>query len=243
MLKKIKIFNTRIDEYKNNELLSKINDAIDGKIQIIVSYATADILNKIKSHNGLEDLLNYFDIIHPDGIGVYIASKILYCRKGFNNRFTGSDFYPYLIQEGLKNNWSFFFFGDTEATLSKLKANTNLNIKGYFSGYNFNPELIIQDINSANPEILVVGLGFPNQEKWIIKNKNNLNANVILAVGDGIKVFAGTKKRGGKFIQILGLEWLVRLINNPSLYWKRYLIGIPLFLFRVIKYKLSLVFK
>ena len=58
-----------------------------------------------------------------------------------------------------------------------------------------------------------------------------------MSVGDGIKVFAGTKKRGPKFLQKIGLEWIVRLFFEPKRLWKRYFIGIPLFIFRVIKYK------
>jgi N-acetylglucosaminyldiphosphoundecaprenol N-acetyl-beta-D-mannosaminyltransferase len=61
--------------------------------------------------------------------------------------------------------------------------------------------------------------------------------NVIIAVGDGIKVFAGNKRRGPKILQKLGLEWFVRFIFEPKRLWKRYLFGIPLFIFRVIKFK------
>jgi N-acetylglucosaminyldiphosphoundecaprenol N-acetyl-beta-D-mannosaminyltransferase len=180
--------------------------------------------------------------VHPDGIGVFLASKFLYGKNGFTKRITGSDFYIELIKGSLKNNWSFFFFGDTDETLSKIsKTNPDLFVKGFCNGFNFNNDKLIKDINTAKPDILIVGLGSPKQEDWIVTNRDNVNAKVIVAVGDGIKVFAGTKKRGTKLVRILGLEWFVRLINEPKRLWKRYLIGIPLFIFRILYYKFRLI--
>ncbi|MEJ2613977.1 MAG: WecB/TagA/CpsF family glycosyltransferase [Ignavibacteriaceae bacterium] len=110
---------------------------------------------------------------------------------------------------------------------------------GYQDGYNIENEKLIEKINDLLPDILIVGLGCPKQEEWIVKFKDYLNVKIILAVGDGIKVFAGTKIRGSNLFRTSGLEWFIRLITNPSRYWKRYLLGIPLFIIRVIKFKLS----
>ena len=82
------------------------------------------------------------------------------------------------------------------ATLEKIKyANPKLTISGQHHGDNFNDEDIIREINSSKPDILIVGLGFPEQEIWILKNHSNIDCKVIIAVGEGIKVFAGTKIR------------------------------------------------
>lgn len=220
-------------------LKNYIAENIQSNNKILLSYTTINSVN-IAYNNNIKDLFNHFDIIHPDGIGIYLASKFIYGKNGFKNRFTGSDFYPLLIEEGIKRNWKFFLFGDTLETLLKaVEKNKTLNICGYENGYNFDDDDVIKKINYSAPDILVVGLGCPKQEEWIVKFKDTLNAKIILAVGDGIKIFAGTKKRGFNIFRILGLEWFIRLINNPKKYWKRYLIGIPLFSYRVIKYKLS----
>jgi N-acetylglucosaminyldiphosphoundecaprenol N-acetyl-beta-D-mannosaminyltransferase len=86
---------------------------------------------------------------------------------------------------------------------------------------------------------LIIGLGQPLQEKWINDNHAQLNASVLIAVGDGIKVFAGEKRRGPLFMRKLGLEWLIRLFFNPFKYFNRYMVGIPVFLYRIIRAKLS----
>ena len=153
---------------------------------------------------------------------------------------TGSDLYPVLLKEGLKRNWGFFFFGHDNPTLEKISTlNPQLNIRGTNEGYSFDTENVINRITESNAEILIIGLSFPKQEMWITENKNKINCSVIIAVGDGIKVFAGVKKRGITLVRKLGFEWAIRLINNPLKYWRRYLIGNPLFLYRIIKLKLS----
>jgi len=235
---RIKIFNIDLLNISDSEIIEIIQKTISEQSQLAFCYANSNSLNLAYNSIEFRTQLTNFDIIHPDGIGVFLASKFLYGKNGFTKRITGSDFYIEFIKESLKNNWSFFFFGDTDATLSKLsKANPDLCVKGFCNGFNFSNDELVKNINIAKPDILIVGLGSPKQENWILTNRDKINTKVIIAVGDGIKVFAGTKKRGPKFLQLLGMEWFVRLINEPKRLWKRYFIGIPLFIFRVIKFK------
>jgi len=173
-------------------------------------------------------------------MGIFLTSRFLYGNNGFPSRITGSDFYVELIKHSIKNNWSFFFLGDKETTLNKISlASPGIIIKGLYNGYNLNNEELVDNINITKPDILIVGMGSPKQEEWIIKNKDQIITKVIIAVGDGIKIFAGIKRRGPKIIQLAGLEWFVRLIFEPKRLWKRYLIGIPLFIYRLFKYKFT----
>ena len=215
----------------------RINILNDKKITMTsVNVNTINLANNIEE---FRDSLSQIDIKHPDGIGIYLASRFLFGKDGLNLKITGSDFYVELKKHSIKNNWSFFFFGDNEETLSKISTvNPELFIKGMQNGYIFNNEKLVNVINTSNPDILLVGLGSPKQEKWIVNNKSSLNVNVIIAVGDGIKMFSGTKKRGPKLIQKLGLEWVVRLMHEPKRLWKRYLIGNPIFVFKILKMKL-----
>lgn len=222
-------------------LISIKNTFLEGK-QIIITGANVNTINLALENLKFGEVLSKFNLVHPDGIGVFLASKFLYGKNGFTKRITGSDFYIELIKESLKHNWSFFFFGDTDETLSKIsKANPGLCVKGFCNGFNFNNDELIKNINTAKPDILIVGLGSPKQEDWIVTNRDKINTKIIIAVGDGIKVFAGTKKRGTKLVRILGLEWFVRLINEPKRLWRRYLIGIPLFIFRILYYKFRII--
>jgi len=240
---RISICGNNIDIVNNADLISIITDEINQNGKKVISYLTAASLNKVNcSISGNKSIFQDIDIVHPDGIGIYLASKFLYGKYGLKERTTGSDFYPHLITSGVKNGWRFFFFGDTEETLEKIRKNSRqLKIVGIQNGYTYNNIDLINEICKTQPDILVVGLGCPLQEEWIVKNKNNIKVKIIIAVGDGIKVFAGIKKRGPAIVQKLGLEWVIRLFLEPGKYWKRYIIGIPLFIYRVIKYKFQLL--
>ena len=237
-IKFVSILNLRISKVIYTDLLSLINEAINNKIQITITGANVSTINLSLKDSYFKNALDNIDYIHPDGIGVNIASKFIYGSDGFTNRFTGSDFYIELIKFSKEKKYSFYFFGDRDETLNKINnVHPELIIKELQNGFNFVDKDIIKNINSSKADILIVGLGSPKQENWIFKNRHLLNPKVIIAVGDGIKIFSGTKKRGPKFLQIIGLEWLVRLFFEPKRLWKRYFIGIPLFIFRVIKYK------
>lgn len=220
-----------------------MNDAITSAIssgsKLSVTYCNANIVNCICNDESLLPVINSFDIIHPDGIGVYFASKFLFGPEALDNRFSGSDYYQFLIDHAIKFNWSVFFFGHDVITLEKIGLkHPLLRIAGYHSGYGFRDEVVISEINGVKPDILIVGLGFPKQEKWISKNLSRIDCKAVIAAGDGIKVFAGTKIRGPKILRSIGLEWFVRFLSNPIRYFHRYIIGNPLFLYRIIKLKI-----
>lgn len=239
-MQKIEILGVQIDNLDDEELLAKIRDSLIENKKLYISYANANTINISSKNQNFKKLLNSFDIVHPDGIGIYRASKILFKSNGFKTRFSGSDFYPKLSSELAKGNWKVFFFGHTDKILNKIKLkNPNLNICGSAEGYNFDPVKIVKQINDKSPDILIIGLGQPLQEEVMSFYRDFIECNVIMAVGDGIKVFAGEKIRGPRFMQNLGLEWLVRFILNPFKYWKRYLVGNPLFLYRIIRAKIG----
>lgn len=236
----MKIFEIEINKINYSAILEKIVESIKNKKRLLITYVTADCLNKVYSNKILINYYSKFNIVHPDGVGVYWATKFLYGKDGLKERITGSDFYPVLANEICKNKWKVFFFGDTKKTNEKLKTTKITNcLVGSSSGYNFNNEKIIQKINESNADILFVGLGAPKQEKWILQNYSNLNTTVIITVGEGIKIFAKIRKRGPKIFRLIGLEWFIRLLYNPQKFWKRYLIGIPVFIYRVILFKIK----
>lgn len=236
----LEILTCKINPVYYDVLLSIIDHSIIKEKNTSVTFANAHIINLTQVDKEFRNYLKEFDIIHPDGIGLYLAIRFLYPKSKKIKRMTGSDFYKELIPHSIKQDYSFYFLGDTDNTLNRIPLNIpDLKINGMNNGFGFNNDLVIDSINKSNSDILIVGLGSGFQEKWIIENKSRINTKVIIAVGDGIKIFAGTKKRGPKIIQNIGLEWFVRFLYEPKRLWKRYFIGIPLFIFRVIKFKFS----
>lgn len=234
----IQLFGIKFNNVSYEEILNSIQIAIQIGNQLTICYANVNSINLLISDEKIKQLFPEFNILHPDGFGVFLGSKILFGKHGFSYRQSGSDLYQQIIEKAILNVWKLFIFGDTSETLEKMENKySKLSIVGKRNGYVFDNEKLLFEINNSKPDILIVGLGTPKQEEWIVENKNKINAKVIIAVGDGIKVFAGNKIRGPKIFQKIGLEWFIRFLYEPKRLWKRYFIGIPLFIFRIIKFK------
>jgi N-acetylglucosaminyldiphosphoundecaprenol N-acetyl-beta-D-mannosaminyltransferase len=121
-----------------------------------------------------------------------------------------------------------------------------LKIVGIQDGY-FNKtagsaenEAVVRDINAAHPDILIVGLGMPLQEKWLLDNWNQMDAQVALPVGAMIDYLAHETRRAPRWMTDHGLEWLGRLVYEPGRLWERYLVGNPRFLLRVLVHRFQM---
>jgi len=93
----------------------------------------------------------------------------------------------------------------------------------------------IAAVNTARPHVLLVGMGTPTQEKWIAAHRAELRVPVVWAVGALFDFVAGVQPRGPRWMLDHGLEWLWRLFSDPARLWRRYLLGNPLFILRVLR--------
>ena len=152
---------------------------------------------------------------------------------------TGPKLLPEFCKVANDKGFSCYFYGDTDETLdlltTKLKGDfPDLKIAGAYSPpfRVLTPEEddeIIQNINSSGADVLWVGLGCPNQEKWIYEHKDRLNIKVAAGVGAYFKFYSGQVKRAPSFIGNIGLEWLWRFAHEPRRMWRRILIDGPQF--------------
>ena len=130
-----------------------------------------------------------------------------------------------------KNNYSLYLLGGkdgiAEAAAKNIKDKyPNIKIAGFHHGYFKGSHLgligekeeleLIDEINNVKPDIIFVGLGFPRQEIWIDANRDKLNGKVIIGNGGVMDILSGNAKRAPEIYQKLGLEWLYRLIKEPS---------------------------
>lgn len=241
MLKEINIGSLSVLNCDYFDLIEFFKNEIKADRKLAVTYANAHTVNLYEESNNFKEHIKSFDVIYADGIGIYLASQLLYGKSGFKKRINASDFLLILFLEIARQNWKVFLWGDTQTTLNKIKNNIkDVFFCGLRNGYDFeeNIDQIIYEINKNSPEILIVGLGPGLQEEIISTYKNKLSVNIIIAVGQGIKLLAGSKKRGPKIIRVIGFEWLVRLLTEPKRLWRRYLIGIPKFILKVVMQKL-----
>ncbi len=223
-------------------MIALISDTITNMNKMSISCPNVYILNQVSKNSALKDSLDKIDILFPDGIGIYLASKFLYGKEGLKHLTKGTDLYYKILKYANDNHLKMFFYGgDDKSSLrleSVLKSSyPNITIKGIFSRNSKDKNLIINNIISSSPDILFIGLGTPLQEYFISENSEKLNVPVSIAMGSGIDFISGYMKRAPKWMLKLQLEWLFRLFYEPARLWKRYIIGIPVFIFKVLIFK------
>ncbi|SHI32823.1 polymer biosynthesis protein, WecB/TagA/CpsF family [Butyrivibrio fibrisolvens DSM 3071] len=146
-------------------------------------------------------------------------------------RMPGPDFMEEMLKASMDGQTTHYFYGSTQETLDKLKANIERKypgtiVKGYYSPpfrdlSDAEEDEMIDMINKADPDIIWIGLGAPRQEKWMLAHKGKFRG-VCVGVGAAFDFHAGTIKRAPIWVQLIGLEWLYRMLQNPERLVKRY---------------------
>jgi len=220
-------------------IIDELIDSIQEKQIKLLAFANAHTLNISYENKEYQKTLQKFLVLN-DGIGVDLASKLLY-NKNFEENLNGTDFMPAFFN-ALPPGTKLFFLGSVEKNIQLaaenfIKTYPNLNLVGIHNGYFTDDSIIINIINEKNPDILVVGFGNPLQEFWIEKNSTEINSSLIIGVGAFFDFYSGEINRAPKIVRKIHLEWLFRLLLEPKRLWKRYVLGNFLFIFRVFKQK------
>jgi N-acetylglucosaminyldiphosphoundecaprenol N-acetyl-beta-D-mannosaminyltransferase len=239
----LKILDLDIISYGYKEILNAIEVKLSLRTYFSFAYVNSYIALTARQNVSLRNDIADFSARFPDGIGIYWASKLLYGKLGLKERVNGTDLYYKILDLAQKGNYIIFFFGGSDKAASLLNQNLkmiypNLIISGIIPKDESFDEQILEKINQTNSDILFLGLGTPYQEKWIATFGKKCNIPIQIAVGSGIDFLSGTYKRAPKVMRNIGLEWLYRLFLEPKRLWKRYLLGIPHFIFLIVKQKL-----
>lgn len=236
----VKIHNTSLDE-----VTDIVDEFLKGDSLKVIYTPNTEIVMVAKDDKELMELINRGDLIIPDGIGLIYGSRIQ--KKPLKERVTGFDTSMKMLEIANKNSYSLYLLGGKDgvardAAKSIEERYPDIRIAGFHHGFfkgshiglvDEEEELeIIDDINRSNPDIIFVGLGFPKQEIWIDENRHRLKGKVIIGNGGVMDILSGNAKRAPEIYQKLGLEWLYRLIKEPSRF-KRQLV-LPKFMIYVL---------
>ena len=230
----IPFVNIKFDEMVK-ETVKKLNES---KKTFIVT-ANPEIVMYAKRNDLYKQNLLVADYIVPDGFGILLGSKIL--GSPLEERVTGFDLTMKLLSLAVNNGWSVYLLGGTEDTNKKAASNMlikfpGIKLAGRHHGYfEDNEEKIVEEVRASGADIVLVAMGFPKQEQWISSHLRLFDKGIFIGVGGTIDVLAGTVKRAPLFWRKSNLEWLYRLIKQPSR-WKRMLF-LPLFVLDVVKSK------
>ena len=243
MLAEIIIQSQNYKALKQTRNLDSTLSATDYSIGMLqYAFVNADCLNiSVKDPLYRRCLQSSCNKVFADGSGIRIASLW----KGYSpkDNLNGTDMFPRLCEQLSKNNLSVFLLGGAPGIAAKTAENMRhkypkLAIAGTHHGYLDsleNEQSVINQINASGASVLLVAMGAPRQEIWLEKNQPHLDVAVGLGVGGLFDFYSEEIIRAPLWVRQIGMEWVCRLIEEPKRMWKRYILGNPLFLYRVLR--------
>ena len=234
-MKKSKIFNSLVSTGSFSTFVDEIFLVSDQERSAYICVCNVHMLLEAKKSEIFSNLLNNAIITLPDGMPV---AKVLSWKYNiFQERVSGMDLFPFLIDECAKFNKSIYFYGSTAEVLENIKKRINSNhpsleIKMHSPPFRLltdeEDQDIIKEINHFNPDFVFVALGCPKQEEWMAEHKGKVNSCMI-GLGGAFPVYAGLQNRAAKWMSDNSLEWLYRLLLEPKRLFSRYFVTNSLF--------------
>ncbi len=203
------------------------------------AFVNSHCLNVAYSDAVYADVLRTATRVWPDGTGVRLAGR----RLGFPvpENVNGTDLFPLICAAAEREGFSLFFYGARPAVVEQVVAHVRRDfprarIAGFCDGYGDDAAVVAQ-INAARPDLLFVAKGVPLQEKWIAEHRDALACRAAVAVGGLFDFVSGRIPRAPAWMRRLGVEWLFRLYQEPVRLFRRYVVGNPLFLWRLARHR------
>jgi N-acetylglucosaminyldiphosphoundecaprenol N-acetyl-beta-D-mannosaminyltransferase len=244
LLRRFEILNIWVDELNMKQALDRVREFVEHGKKVHTVFASNPEKNySVPRNNFLYDMFRKSDLLIPDGIGIVLAAKFLYGSQ--LKRVPGCELMQNICAMSADRGYKIFIYGAKEdvnrAAVETLKErHPSIEIVGRQNGYLPESEMngLVERINKSGAEILFLALGSPKQELWISKYRDQLHTvRVCQGIGGTLDVLAGTVKRAPELFCRIGLEWLYRLLSEPSRL-KRQMI-LPLFAAQTIRHGIT----
>jgi N-acetylglucosaminyldiphosphoundecaprenol N-acetyl-beta-D-mannosaminyltransferase len=218
--------------------------ARDKSARRTVGYLNVHVANLAARDTLLRRYLNeQCDLVYCDGKGIGWGARL----QGLPEppRMTAADWLPDLMGRFKQEDLRVFVIAGKPGVVDRALEELNSIIGGVgvtssHDGYVASPEKTASAIEAANAfdaDVVLVGMGSPIQEHWVLANRDRLNAPVVWALGATFDYYAGEQARGPAWLRNAGHEWAARLIANPTRLWRRYVLGNPQFLWRAFRWR------
>lgn len=254
-MKSVNILGVDVSDISRPEALARVESFLASPHQHYIVTPNPEIVLKAVKDGSLRRILNHADLSLPDGFGLKIASRIL--GQKLHHRVTGADFMQAIAVLAEAEQWPIFLLGGLNKKTAEQAAwhlryrYKQLKIVGHESGgvvefthgrWQTNDAKLLDRINQSRAKIVFVGFGCPKQEKWIFHNLDKLpSVKLAMTIGGTLDFLAGERKRAVYALRKLGLEWLWRLVIEPSRA-KRIWNATAVFIWSAIKWSLAMRF-
>ncbi|MCU0236760.1 MAG: WecB/TagA/CpsF family glycosyltransferase [Acidobacteria bacterium] len=244
----IRILGLDVQVHAYADLNEAIGRIVRSRGHAVVPNVNVHFANLAYRRPWLRELYNSAPVNFCDGAGIQLAARIL--GGGIPQRITYADWFDSFAAYCERQAIRLFFLGGRPgiaalAAQRLVSRHPGLVIAGVQHGYfardrhGAENAAVIAAINRCRPDVLLVAFGMPIQEEWLAQNWRDIDASVALTGGAILDYLSGVLRRPPAWLCRRGCEWLGRLLIEPRRLWKRYLIGNPLFLARVLRQRLG----
>jgi N-acetylglucosaminyldiphosphoundecaprenol N-acetyl-beta-D-mannosaminyltransferase len=223
-----------VNALDKNDLVDLVADAVSRRKQLVIGNHNLHSMYVSRNERRMRQFYAQADFSHVDGMSLVLIGRLFGLPLTRKDRTGYVDLLPILMQASLKAGWRIFYLGSkpgiAEKGASVLRAlYPGLQIEtrdGYFdtaSGSEQNGA-VLDAIEQFDPHVLLVGMGMPRQEMWVLENRGRIKANTIFCCGALIDYVAGATPTPPRWLGQIGFEWLYRLIAEPRRLGWRYLV-------------------
>ena len=226
---RVELLGVPIDVLTRPQLLDRVAALADGADRSTVGYVNMHVLDRVGAHPDLLDFFRSLDLCYCDGKGVVLAARV----QGdlLPERMTGAD-WIWDLAAAAEGRWRLCWIGSdpgvtaqaAEVLVQRYPRLEIVTHHGYHAKQGPENEAFIQQINAAEADIVLVGMGTPVQERWVLANRPAMDAPVVWCLGATADFISGRVSRGPQWLYERQ-EWLARLWVDPTRLWQRYLLG------------------
>lgn len=229
---RLTLLGIEVDALTINELNTLVTQAVEGKQRSVIGNHN---LHSVYLYHRDAEMRRFYEmaqVIHIDGMPLVWWGRLLGYPIRSRHRVTYMDWVWPLLRLAQAKGWTVYHLGGKPGVGKRAAAvvrarvgELNLRVRhGYFRIDGEDNEQVLKDIDQFRPDILMVGMGMPRQEKWVLHNLHRIAARVILTSGACFNYVAGIVPTPPRWAGALGAEWLHRLWHNPRMLWRRYLV-------------------
>lgn len=236
-----KILGVPFSNISPQEAVNKVVSYLNNNGKSMIFTPNPEMVMEARKNPEFMEILNSSTMNVPDGIGIIYGSK--FTSNPIKERVAGYDLMLGVFDKMKDMGKTAYFFGGAPGIADRAKEAIEekfpgLKVVGTANGYfdKKREEEIIAEINELKPDLLLVGIGFPKQEKWIYDHIKELNIKAAAGVGGSFDGWCGNVPRAPEFFIDHNMEWFYRLMKQPSRIGR--MMQLPLFMLVVVKNKL-----
>lgn len=245
-MNKVRLLNTQVNNISMQETVQAVEKLIGEKRSAYIVAVNVDVLIKIEKDPVLKEIAEKADLTLADGKPLIWISRM----QGLpiREKISGSDLVPELCRMAAEKGYTVFILGGKDGVAERAKQRLEqeypaIRISGVYApplGFETDPrelEAVNTRISQAAPDLLIVCLGCPKQEKFIWENRERYHSAVSVCAGATVDFLAGDVRRAPQWMSRHGLEWLYRFLQEPKRLFRRYFIDDPKVLKLIVKYR------